>query len=105
MYSEILGAEMDKIYFVLGFTLFWTVAIVVAGIVLTYVYHAVKTVPMAIDFFRWYRFYAIQHDPNWKSHVGIVHNYIAAFISVWSYDKNTTITHHAGMVYKPYAWK
>ena len=96
---------MDAIYYYTGAAVIWAIIAIAVSIVLVYVYHAIKTIPLAIDFFRWYKFYAIQHNPNWKSHVGIVHNYIAAFISVWDYNKNTTITHHCGVVYKPYSWK
>lgn len=96
---------MDTIYFYIGFAIFWAIVAVITAVALTYVYHAIKTIPLAVDFFSWYKFYAIRHNPNWKSHVGIVHNYIAAFISVWGYNENTTITHHAGVVYKPYIWK
>ena len=96
---------MDKLYTVIGFGVFWIVAIIVAIIALMYVYHAIKIVPMAVDFVRWYKFYAIQHNPQWKSRVSLPHMFIAACITVWGYDKNTSITHHAGVVYKPYAWK
>lgn len=96
---------MDKIYFILGFTLFWTLAIILVGIALAYVYHAVKVIPMAVDFVQWYKFYAIQHNPEWKSKVSLPHMFIAACISVWDYDKNSNITHHSGVVYKPYTWK
>ena len=96
---------MNTVYFYTGFLVVWTAIAITAFISGCYVYRAIKTIPMAVDFFKWYKFYAIQNNPEWKSKVGIVHNYIAAFISVWGYDKNTVITHHAGVVYKPYIWK
>ena len=96
---------MDALYYYVGFGVVWLCIVLAIGVASLYAYQAIKTVPLAIDFFQWYRFYAIRHNPEWKSKVGIVHNYIAAFISVWGYNKNTQITHHAGVVYKPYIWR
>lgn len=96
---------MDALYYYVGFGVVWFCIIVALVVASVYAYQAIKTVPMAIDFFQWYRFYATRNDPEWKSKVGFVHNYIAAFICVWRYDENTQITHHCGVVYKPYVWR